>query len=381
MKTKTIITTLFAALVLLSGVPGAAVADHTDNNTSTPAPGDENGDDDSGIIEVLNELLEEFESISGSWDATLEEILIAVFFHPFKFLAQRLIQTVSILLTNTPTVHPNPAVEEIHQQTLFISYLLSGLVFTAAGLLHMIGPILGVSYQQVRKILPRVIVALVFGTVSLPLLQYAVEFSDALTLAFVPDGLTASIQQMTGLGAGLALIYVINAILLLAIAALFVIRAVYIMFGAAISPLLALMWSTPGAKKYADTFISGWFAALLIAPLDMLALRFSLALMQGQGANWIQPVSNWVIGVASLLLLLIIPYQVWSASQTALGFAYGIGNTIKKQVVSNRNPTYPIGFLPPEERIKLIRHRLSHGKEPLTGNTINEDNERGGYRE
>jgi hypothetical protein len=361
-----IITTLLIALVLLTGLPGVVAAgNHTDNST---APGEDDGN--SGIITGLDDLLEELQEFTNEWDHTLEDVLIAVIYHPFKFLAQRLIQSLAILLTSTPTLHPNPAVEKIHRQTLLVSYLLSGLVFTVAGLLHMVGPVLGVSYREVRQIIPRVIVALVFGTVSLPLLQFGVEFSDTLTLAFAPDGLTASIQEMAGLSAGLVLVYVINAVLLLALAALFVIRAVYIMFGAAISPLLALMWSVPRVKRYADTFIGGWFAALLIAPLDMLALRFSLALMEGAGATWIQSVSNWIIGVASILLLLIIPYQVWSASQAALGFAYGIGSTVKKRT---QNSQQSIRFLSPQERRRLVKNQARSGKDPLTGKPVDED--------
>lgn len=378
MKTKTIITTLFAALVLLSGVPGIAAADHTDNNTSTPAP--ENGDNDSGIAEALSNLIETIEEFTEDWDHTLQEVLTAVLFHPFRFLAQQLIEQAAILLTNTPTIHPNSAVEQVHQQVLLVTYLLSGLAFTTAGILHMIGPILGISYSQVRKILPRVVLALVFGTVSLPLLQYAIDLTDALTQAFAPSQLTITFHQMVGLQSGLVLVYLINSVLLLALLAIFVMRAIYIMFGAAISPLLALMWSIPRVKPYADTFISGWFSALLIAPLDMLAFKFIMALLNPSFTTPLQDLSNWLLGIAGFLLLLFIPYQVWSASQAALGAAYGLGNTIKKQVLKQKR-TRPIRFLSPADRRRLVKNRAKAGKDPLTGRRINEDNERGGYRE
>lgn len=374
------ITILFATLVLLSGVPGIAAADHTDNTTATPAPGDENGDDNSGIAEALSNLIETIEEFTEDWDHTLQEALTAVLFHPFRFLAQQLIEQAAILLTNTPTIHPNSAVEQVHQQVLLVTYLLSGLAFTTAGILHMIGPILGISYSQVRKVLPRVVLALVFGTVSLPLLQYAIDLTDALTQAFAPSQLTITFHQMVGLQSGLVLVYLINSILLLALLAIFVMRAIYIMFGAAISPLLALMWSIPRVKPYADTFIGGWFSALLIAPLDMLAFKFIMALLNPSFTTPLQDLSNWLLGIAGFLLLLFIPYQVWSASQAALGAAYGLGNTIKKQVLKQKR-TRPIRFLSPADRRRLVKNRAKAGKDPLTGRRINEDNERGGYRE
>lgn len=378
MKTKTITTTALIAVILLTGLPGTAAANHTDNTTATPAPGDEN--ENSGIAEALANLIETIEEFTDDWDHTLQEVLTAVLFHPFRFLAQQLIEQAAILLTNTPTIHPNSAVEQIHQQVLLVTYLLSGLAFTTAGILHMIGPILGISYSQVRKILPRVILALVFGTVSLPLLQYAIDLTDALTQAFAPSQLTITFHQMVGLQSGLVLVYLINSILLLALLAIFVMRALYIMFGAAISPLLALMWSIPRVKPYADTFIGGWFSALLIAPLDMLAFKFIMELLNPSFTTPLQDISNWLLGIAGFLLLLFIPYQVWSASQAALGAAYGLGNTIKKQVLKQKQAR-PIRFLSPADRQRLVKNRAKAGKDPLTGNTINEDNEKGGYRE
>jgi hypothetical protein len=236
------------------------------------------------------------------------------------------------LFLNTPSVHPNPAVEEVHREVLLVTTLLSTVGFAAAGILYMIGPVVGISYSQVRSILPRLLLALIFSTVSLPLLQIAVDLTDALILAFAPEQLSMSFSQLLGFSIGLVLVWVIKATLLLALAALFVIRDVYILFVAAISPLIALMWSLPPTKKYADTFIGGWIAALLIAPLDLLALKFSLALLQGNGATGIQSVSNWILGIGSLVLLLLIPRQLWKASQSTVGKANELGSELKKRV-------------------------------------------------
>jgi len=118
---------------------------------------------------------------------------------------------------------------------------------------------------------------------------------------------------------------------ILAVVALFILRDVYILFFAAASPLFLIMWSVPRIRRYADTFIAGFFAALLFAPLDVLALRFSLALLNGSGGTAIQSISNWIIGVASFTLLLIIPYQLWTASQTAVGTARRLTTGLKNK--------------------------------------------------
>jgi hypothetical protein len=75
-----------------------------------------------------------------------------------------------------------------------------------------------------------------------------------------------SFSQSLGMSAGLVLAWVIDSMLLLAVVALFVIRAVYIWFIAALSPLLAFAWVFPQTKRDANSFISGYWAALAMAP-------------------------------------------------------------------------------------------------------------------
>jgi len=300
---------------------------------------EDNGDtivdiDLDSVVDAINNLSEAFQSFTG--EQTLTEVLLDVLFNPFRSLGEALLQVVVELLTTTPSVHPNPAVEEIHRQVLILVFLLSVLAFIAAGLLYMIGPLLGITYGQVRLILPRILIALVFSTVSLPLLQLSVEFTDALVHAFQPQLFEQSFTEMLGLSTGVLLAVVIQSLLLVAVVVVMIIRMVYIMFVAAISPLLALMWSLPRVRRYADTFIAGYFAALMIAPLDVIVLRFSLALMDGNGTNIIQSSSNWILGIASLTLLLLIPYQVWGASQTIVGKATKTASKTINKVQNNQ---------------------------------------------
>jgi hypothetical protein len=108
----------------------------------------------------------------------------------------------------------------------------------------------------------------------------------------------------------------------------------------------------PRVKRYSDTFIAGWFAALLIAPLDMLVLKFSFALMSGAGSGALQSVSNWVIGIASLTLLLLVPKQVWDASQTAVGMTRTTTQTVKQ-----RQENQDDNLLNKEQRQQLRENR------------------------
>jgi len=329
------LTTVFTAILLLGVLTGPVAAQSWETPTTTPEDGDSEDDDSiidlSGVTEEIENLIEDFEQFTGSWDETLEETLLSILFEPFKFLAQQLLEILSKVIMHTPDIHPNPAVEDVHSDVLLITYVLSGIGLMIAGLLYITGPLFGVSYSEVRMVLPRIGVALIFSTVSLPLLQYAVELSNALVFAFAPDQLSMSITQLAGLSTGLVLAWVVNSALLLVVVAMFIVRNVYIMFVAAISPLLALTWSIPKAKRYADSFIAGWWSALAMAPLDMLVLKFSFAMLQGNGTSIPGSISNWIIGVGAFTLLILVPYQLYGASQAVVGQAYVVSQGMKNR--------------------------------------------------
>jgi hypothetical protein len=276
-------------------------------------------DDDGGLFDFS---LDDF--TDGMYEA-FYNVLDTFMLGLFEDVMTVLLNAVPRLLTYTPDVAGNPAVEDMHDKTLIVAYATGTLAVAVIGLLYMTGPIIGISYQQVRPLLPRLLVAIIFATISLPLLQLAVDGTNALTTAFTPDSF--NFQQMSGMGAGLLLVIAINTALLVALAALFIIRDIYILFVAAISPLLAVLWVFPKARRYADSFIAGWFAALLMAPLDMLVFHFLIEMMEGTGGGP-EAIANWLFGIAGFILLLFIPYQLYSASQAGVGASMLIAHQI-----------------------------------------------------
>ncbi|PSQ47246.1 hypothetical protein BRD19_09860 [Halobacteriales archaeon SW_7_65_23] len=359
MNAYTYVHTAAAAVFLLAScLPGLAAAEQ--NETADV-------DQEDPVVEIdldpLIELLEDLVDIVQNWPEKLGDLLRTIFYRPFQELVQSLLSFVYTALTTTPSVQHTPAVQEVHGQVLLVTYLLATLVFMSAGILHMTGPVVGVSFADVRIMLPRVVVALVFATLSLPLLELAVDLTNALNRAFAPGGLRLSLQELLGLGSGLILAVVVKSVALLALVVLFILRAVYILFVAAISPLLALMWSVPKLRRYANTFIAGWFAALMFAPLDLLVLRFSLAMMRGTGGIGLDSLANWILGIASLVLLLLVPLQVWTASQTILGQGYRTGNVVKERVASTRERIGNDENTRPQGQRPSQRTRRRHSRE------------------
>jgi len=349
---------LVSALFLLSR-PVAAQSNGTD--------GSDDGDtivniDLDGVIEAINELKDAILDFTENWDGTLQDLLIEVIFGPFKHIAKFMASQISAALLHAPPVTGNPAINEIYTQSLAVAFLVATLVFMIAGILYMIGPVLGVGYREVRMIIPRVVVALVFAAVALPLLQYMVDFSNTLVYAFKPDAFDATLNEILGLEVTLLLVYFINSWLLLAVVLMFVLRSVYIIFVAAISPLIALCWSIPRAKRYADSFIAGWFTALAMGPLDMIIFKLSLSLMKGDYFTSFQDAASWILGIATMLLLVWVPYQLYGASQSAVGQAYAIAGDVKTRVKTHQRKQRRV-----ERQQRLQRHRQRRNNRGRTG--------------
>jgi hypothetical protein len=335
-------------VVLLLGVAllpvGTAAADiavptaQIDETPDGPEPEEddsEDEEDDGGdtIIDIDLDPIED--AIDDLSDNIVEKIQNAVF-GPFEALAAVLVDILTHLFTSYPQIQPNDAVQDVHRLTLIATFSLGTLTVILAGLLFQVGPLFGVSYRQVRMLLLRVLLALVFGTVSPFLLQYAVELADALTLAFKPEnpGFISTVR-LTG---GLAIVSVLNAFLLVAVAALFVVRDFYLLFAAAASPLIALGWALPYTRRFASSLIGVFWGFLLIGPLDMIAFHLILELLATGGET-----PAWLTALGGFVMLLYMPYIVLTAGQ---GMAVELG-----MMAANANPMRLTG------RYRRMRHQ------------------------
>lgn len=310
----------------------------TNTPTDTP-PGDHgtptdtstsSGDDDGGMLETVFEGLTDAgqTALEATISGALSEFLIGLLLPS----AKNLITMAFGVLTWTPAVHPNPAVEEVHRDTLRVTMLISLLAVMLTGLLYQVGPLVGVSYREVRRILPRIIIALLFAAGSLPILQLFVDLANALTQAFQPELLDASLGGIIGsmtAGSVVLLALFVNTFLLLAVVAVYLVLDVYVLFVAAISPLIAIAWAVPQTRRYAQAFIGGWWTALAAGPLAMLVLKFVFALLAAKGATPIQSVTNWMFGVVGFTMLLVLPFQLYGASKALVGRTFATVNTVQ----------------------------------------------------
>lgn len=309
---RNLVTVVAVTALLFAAIPGVAVpaAATPQNTTATPTAdnsGDNGEEEDTDIINIdVSGIIDAIEDLGGN----LVDKIKSAIFAPFDAFAKAVINILTHLFTSYPTIHPNEDVRELHRLSLIVAFALSTLTIVVAGLLFQVGPLFGVSYQQVRLILPRVLLALIFSTVSPYLLQYTVDFADALTHAFKPAD--PGVWEATRILTELALVAVLDAFLLATIGALFVVRDIYLLFAAVASPLIALGWALPYTRRYANTLIGVYWSFLLIGPLDMIVFRLTLSLLETSNGG----VPQWLTAMGGIVMMLGIPYILLTTGQS-----------------------------------------------------------------
>ena len=327
----------------------------------------EDEEDDSGglgdLLGPLETLVEEFTSFTEDFDQLLIDVLIAVFFKPFQYLAETLVNLLTAVITSYPSV-TREDVLELHALMFRLSLLLSAAAFLMIGYVYLTGSLLWIGYENVRPLIPRLFAALMFGGVAPWLLDYPVQLAELVTTGLKP--VDSGFWVVTQLTSELMVIVVLNAIILLGISVLFIIRDVYLLFATVAAPLLALGWSLPCARRYANPLIGAFWGFLLIGPIDMILFRLILALLEVDAFEF----PHWLWALGGLILMLVVPYAVVStgasAGGMALAFIGGASLSSKteqslRQVNQQENPHEPREYQERDYRSDRRGNRFTEG--------------------
>lgn len=282
-------------------------------------------DDGGGISGVLEPLRRIYEKIS-TLPQEIAQAAIDAIHGVFKAAAQALVDLLTVVMTAHPQVYPNQEVGDIHRTVYTASLLLSGASIVFIGIAHMLGFIN--AYQtSIRVALGRLIAALALGAVAPQLVQLGVDLSHALTVAFKPTD--PSLLGTALLSGHLLVVAFLDAFILLGVLVVFILRDVYFMFFAAAAPLIFLLGALPHFRRFAQSLIGVFLAFMLIGPLDMIAFRLTLAMLN---MNSLSGLPEWLLAFGGIVALLGIPYIVLSSGMSMVGLMFGLAAGAKTRV-------------------------------------------------
>ncbi|HUY09070.1 MAG TPA: conjugal transfer protein TrbL family protein [Candidatus Dormibacteraeota bacterium] len=173
----------------------------------------------------------------------------------------------------------------------------------------------GDARHHLQVVLPRVLVALASGLVSLPLLQQAINLNNALS-AVVAGGGSVSLAQLPWDSplSGSALQSASTNIFLLLFAAALVIAVVILVLAyvvrytllavlCAAAPLAAIAWILPETRAFSRQWLRLFVVTLFMQFVQLLVLRSAIALAFARG----QGVIGILYAFAALYLMLRVP--------------------------------------------------------------------------
>lgn len=247
--------------------------------------------------------------------------------------AGNLIETLIKLLFYTPELQAYQPVREVNQLCSVVAVVSAPIVLKLAGISFMDWDTFGMSSIEARRTVQRVVVAVAFIAMSLPLLQLGVDMSNALVEVFRPKDVS-SFEELIGVGTTVTLAGILNTALLAMLVILLALRLLYLWVIAAASPVIVMLWAHPKTQDLAAPFISGWLTVLALTPVEALILRFNLAMFQTANLAELAGVSQWLFGVGGGVLMLWIPIQLHGASRDAVYRAYSAADSIWRTVDS-----------------------------------------------
>lgn len=287
----------------------------------------------------------------------LPDNIVDAFFGIFNAAAEAFVNLLTHVIVAHPTVHPNEDVSKIHHRTFLASLLLSGAASMVIGILLMLG-YSEVNGKPTAHHIGKLVLAMALAAVAPALVQYAVDFSHALTVAFRPA--SPGVLGTALLAVELVIVGFLNAFLLLGIATTFVVRDLYFLFFAAAAPFIFLLHATPYFNRFSQVLIGTFWGFILIGPLEMIAFSLTLSLLELNGME----LPSWLLGFGGIVFMFVLPLLIvpasWAMVGTAAGLAAEAGGMASSAIRAsrkNRNEgtVYDLDYLEAMEWIDLTR--------------------------
>lgn len=366
MRTSRLVLVVLLIVGLIAGAATPVTASHDEE--------DDHDDEESTVINIdlgsvadaVRDLADDLNDFTGDFSEITTDILFTVFFQPFLDLLRAAANMVVGLMVWLPDTTMEEVVN-IHRDVFLISTLLSSAGFTWIGLVYMGYDPVGIPYERVRPLIPKLLGALVFGAVAPWALKYPVDLVEMTAAALAPtDPSTSGLLMLSG---ELIIVSVVEAFIVLALLVVFWVQKIFILFAAATAPLIALMWAVPfrHIRTQADRLIGAFWGFLLIGPLDVIVFRLTVSLLSLEGFD----AATWTVGLGGTFLMLGIPFLVvstgMSAAAPALATTRKTASTLHREYRSYRNQRSRTGM--------SDRNGLDMGADGPTGNPYR--NERG----
>jgi hypothetical protein len=302
---------ILAAIALTSIISNAYGTPQNPANATMPnLQAIEPKDQNSGFIEMV------INAITGF----LKDIINGI--------ASPFLNALDFFTKSTPTMASNKSVFNLWLAMVGIADVLFILVVVLIGFHVMSASALGFDEIDIKTILPRLLLIFALMNSSIFLIDGIIALSNVLVAAVgqisgtdsVWKTLTDVVDKTSGLGLAALVIMAIFVFFTGALLVYYVMRLVTLYLGAALSPLVALLWLVPSFRDFAETAFKTYLTTIFVLFVHAVILVLSASLFAGMatasGENQVpDTLMALVTGIATIIL-------IFKAQGTMMQYSY-----------------------------------------------------------
>ena len=291
-------------LVLLSSV--AALGLHSAYTTQA-----------SNSVQPLPALVElQPQNATGDWTDLLIKAINGLFASIVEAIASPVLNALEKFTTSTPVMSAQVPVFNFWLVILAIANGLFAVGLSLLGFRVMSGEVLGLGEIEIRSVIPQVafVFLLMFSSIfaidALIGLNNAVI--DAIHAGFpgldMWHALVNAMARPLSLGLSSLILFVVFLILAVMLLIYYVGRIIILFIGAALSPLVVLLWLLPGFRDFATNLIKSYlvvvFVLIVHVAILMLAASLLTGLVSASSIGTPDPFMSIIIGIATIMALM-----------------------------------------------------------------------------
>jgi len=288
--------------IVLAAATVTAILHHA---YSSPAPGS------TDALPALKEI-KPAEADEG-WGAILIKALTGFFSNIITSLASPILDGLAKLTDGTPLMAAQGPVFNMWLVILGIANGLFVLVLALLGFRVMTGEMLGLGEIELRSLLPQIGLVFLLMNTSIFAIDAIIGLSNAIINAIyagfpgttIWKTLIDTMVQTSGLPLVSLMLFVAFIILACILVIYYIGRMIALFLGAALAPLVVLLWLLPGFRDFANNLIRTYLAVVFVLVVHVVILMLGSSLLKNEAVNLVpNPFMVTVVAIAILIALL-----------------------------------------------------------------------------
>ncbi len=242
--------------------------------------------------------------------------IVGVLNNIIQSVAAPFLNALSYFTSSTPLMGDNKTVVDLWLTILGIADGVFVLVIALVGFQVMSASSLGFDELEFKHLLPQIGMTFLLMNTSFFLIDGVIGLSNAMIHALQIGFNTPSVwsvlqdiaKQANGMGLAAMLIMLVFVVLAVILLVYYVGRLVTLYIGAALSPLIALLWLVPGFKDFALSAIKAYITTIFVLFVHVVILLLAASIFAGlttaSPGSTPDPMMSMIVGLATVIALL-----------------------------------------------------------------------------